>query len=169
MTYPSVAIADQWTNGEEINSVKLNARVDANFNALLTASPVYFFGSILTSTAISIGAAMNLTTIVADSANGWDATNHWYKFSVAGLYSVSAAVKCNSSATIVGVGFAKNGTSFLSGDNGATAAFTGNACTFTAQFAVGDELFLFPTNNYTTQSDAPAHNNFMTIAQLGYI
>lgn len=169
MTYPAVSLPNQWTNGEELNATKMNARIDANFNAIIAASPVYFFGSLLTSTAVSTLVNINLTTIVADTATGWDSTNHRYVFKVAGLYLVNGAVKCNSTATALGLGFIKNGAVFAYAPNSASAAFAGAAGSFVAQFAVNDTIAIAPSTTYTSQSDSPAHNNFMTITQINYI
>lgn len=169
MTYPAVPLGNQWTNGEELNAVKMNARIDANFNALLTASPAYFFGSLLTSTAITAAALFNYTTIVADTVSGWDATNHKYIFKTAGLYVVTAALKANSSGGSFAIQFLKNGINYILGGNIATVTFDGVSATFVGQFAVNDNIAVSSTANFTTQSDSPAHNNYLIVAQVNYI
>lgn len=41
MTFPNVPLTNQWTDGEELNATKMNARIDARLNSLIPGFTTY--------------------------------------------------------------------------------------------------------------------------------
>lgn len=56
MTFPNAPLTNQWTDGEELNAAKMNARIDANLNALIPGFTVYT----PTWTGVTVGNAINV-------------------------------------------------------------------------------------------------------------
>ena len=132
-----------------------------------TAARIRFKGSILTGTSITINTPIIYSTIVEDTAAGWSATTGKYTVPAGGMYQLTVAAKQNTGAVAFSVGLYKNGAGIAFAGNAAAAAYTGCSVTHYEVCQAGDTLYAQGlSTNFTTQSDSPAHNNYLEIVNL---
>ncbi len=146
--------------GAYLNSV----RDWANF----LLDPPHFKGSITTGTALGINTNLAYPS-VEDNYGGWNSTNHYYVVPAGcpGLYIATIQFKWNgtppASAPIAKVlGGASNATAQLFSPNAPnTAAVNGLQLDGFVRCNAGDQISVqLGGAGFTTQSDAPADNNF---------
>lgn len=131
----------------------------------VSPSNVRFKGSIVTATALTANTNIAYSTIVEDTAVGWNSTSNSYTIPVAGTYLVLAQVKQSTSVS-VGIAVRKNGTNVAYSGSAPATNTGGIQIAHYEVCAAGDTISAIVGANITTASDAPAHNNFLEIVRL---
>lgn len=175
MSAPPPLTSTTFVDTELVTAAKLYARVFTVINYLLnlvnSGTQTRFFATILTAQAITNGVNYNwstLGTIVEDTGSGWSSGSAAWVCPSAGTYAFWLASKCNSSAASPGMMLRKNGTQYVLGPNPASGAFSGTNIGGYIRLAVGDTVQVQALNSFTTQSDTPAHNNYLQLWQTSF-
>ena len=142
-----------------------------NQMANFITSPGFFKGTITTATSVPGGTYWGLSTgpvftTITDPLNGFSTATGLYTCKSAGEYLVGAQFKTNSTGVATAASFYKNGTALTTSGNSAGTGFTGGTLLFPVRLALGDTIGLKIGNTFTTQSDAPAENNYMFLQQV---
>lgn len=126
---------------------------------------ISFFGSILTNTALAGTQPIGYSTIVEDTHSAWSASNKRWTCPVGRKYMVTTSIKQTSSASF-GLILRKNGEPIAYTGNAQAVSFSGTQIAIPLTLKPGDYIDVTPDSDVTSQSDAPAHNTYLTIASL---
>jgi len=134
----------------------------------VSPSSVRFKGSVLNGAAVAVNTNVNYSTIVEDTASGWNATNKNYVIPIPGAYLIIAAMKADTSGPGGdSMALFKNGSKVVQSPNGPSGNFTGLLLTHYEVCAAGDTLAVqFGGVPFTMQDDHPAHNNYFEVVRI---
>lgn len=130
-------------------------------------NPPRFKGSITSATALSSATPIKYPSII-DTASGWNVSTGQYTFQYPGTYSLKAQNKWgNVTPGTVALVCTVNSASSALSPNATNAVFGGPQLECDLVVSAGDVLSMSVTIGFTTQSDAPADNNFLILTWTG--
>ena len=151
--------------------VNANITAKAPLAALMGGVPTVtrFKGSILTPTAITHDANINYSTIVEDTAGGWNAAGAYYSIPAVGTYLFASQIKSDTSGTgQASILLRKNGANVAASPNSPSGSFVGINLVHYETCAVADQISVWAHGgaNWTTINDSPAQNNYLEIVKI---
>lgn len=167
--FPYVTLANQWTDGEEINAAKMFARVDTQLNALANSSfnPPRFKGSIKTNTSITASTPIKFPSIY-DTASAYSVATGQYTVPLAGTYLIQCQLKWNAPpGTAVQLILVNNAANVAISTAGALITEGGPQLAVAEAFALGNVVSVQVDVGYTTLGQSPADNNYWIMTWVG--